>query len=51
MNMALKNPLVRAGFVLGAGFGGLADGIVLHSILGWHHMICYTMDCQPTSVA
>jgi len=47
----LKNPLVRAGLVLGAGFGGLADGIVLHSILGWHHMICYSMDCQPTSVA
>jgi len=45
-----KNPLVRAGLVLGAGFGGMADGIVLHSILGWHHMICYTMDCQPTSV-
>ena len=46
----IKNPLVRAGLVLGAGFGGMADGIVLHSILGWHHMICYTMDCQPTSV-
>src|SRR5471032_3005101 len=48
---ALHNPLVRAGVVLGAGFGGMADGIVLHSILGWHHMICYTMDCQPLSVA
>jgi uncharacterized membrane protein len=48
---ALKDPVVQAGFMLGAGFGGLADGIVLHSILGWHHMICYSMDCQPTSVA
>jgi uncharacterized membrane protein len=47
----LKNPLVRAGLMLGAGFGGLADGIVPHSILGWHHMICYSPDCQPTSVA
>jgi len=42
--------LVRAGFVLGVGFGGLADGIVLHQILGWHHLICYTVDCQPTSI-
>jgi len=48
---ALADPLIRAGLLLGAGFGGLADGIVLHSILGWHHMICYSMDCQPTSVA
>jgi uncharacterized membrane protein len=34
MKTILKNPLVHAGFVLGAGFGGQADGIVLHSILG-----------------
>lgn len=51
LTMIFKHPLVRAGLVLGAGFGGMADGIVLHSILGWHHMICYTMDCQPLSVA
>jgi len=47
----LKYPLVRAGFVLGMGFGGLADGIILHQILGWHHLVCYTMNCQPTSIA
>ncbi|MEI9960890.1 MAG: DUF2243 domain-containing protein [Limisphaerales bacterium] len=46
----LTNPLVRAGLVLGAGFGGFADGIILHQILGWHHMICYTADCHPTSI-
>ncbi len=48
----LGNPLVRAGLVLGMGFGGLADGIILHSILGWHHLICAgaTTYCQPTSV-
>ena len=44
-------PLVRAGLVLGAGFGGFADGIILHQILGWHHFICYTVDCHPTSIA
>ena len=44
-------PLVRAGFVLGAGFGGFADGIILHQILGWHHLVCYTANCHPTSIA
>ena len=48
----LRNPLVWAGVVLGTGFGGLADGIVLHSILGWHHLICAgaSVYCQPDSV-
>jgi uncharacterized membrane protein len=43
-------PLVRAGIVLGLGFGGFADGIVLHQILGWHHLVCVTAHCQPTSI-
>ena len=51
MNPTLKNPLVRAGLVLGMGFGGFADGIILHQILGWHHLICYTVNCQPDSIA
>jgi uncharacterized membrane protein len=51
MTATLKNPLVRAGLVLGMGFGGFADGIILHQILGWHHLICYTVDCYPTSIA
>jgi uncharacterized membrane protein len=48
----LQNPLVQAGLVLGIGFGGLADGIILHSILGWHHLICVGAAeyCQPTSI-
>src|SRR5476651_2645103 len=50
MSTALKNSLVRAGLVLGVGFGGLADGIVLHQILGWHHLVCSTVDCQPVSI-
>ena len=32
-------PLVRAGVVLGVGLGGFFDGIVLHQILQWHHML------------
>ena len=26
-------------FVLGVGLGGLADGVVLHQILQWHHLL------------
>jgi uncharacterized membrane protein len=51
MNVGLKDPLVRAGLVLGMGFAGLADGIILHQILGWHHLVCVTADCQVASVA
>lgn len=43
-------PLCRAGLVLGLGLGGFLDGIVLHQILGWHHMICTTATCQPASI-
>lgn len=32
-------PLVQAGVVLGIGLGGFFDGIVLHQILQWHHMV------------
>jgi uncharacterized membrane protein len=30
------------GFVLGLGLGGFIDGIVLHQILQWHHMLSDT---------
>ena len=29
----------RAGAVFGLGLGGLADGIVLHQVLQWHHLV------------
>lgn len=29
----------RAGLLLGLGLGGFFDGIVLHQILQWHHMV------------
>jgi uncharacterized membrane protein len=28
-----------AGFLLGVGLGGFVDGIVLHQILQWHHLL------------
>jgi uncharacterized membrane protein len=48
--VGLRDPLVRAGLVLGMGFAGLADGIILHQILGWHHLVCVTWDCQVETV-
>lgn len=49
MKTTLSTPLVRAGIVLGMGFRSFADGTVLHQILGWHHLVCVTTYCQPTS--
>jgi len=43
-------PLTKAGIVLGLGLGGFVDGIVLHQILGWHHLICTTDTCQVQTV-
>ena len=43
-------PLTQAGMVLGLGLGGFIDGIVLHQILGWHHLICTTDTCRVETV-
>jgi len=32
-------PLIAAGIMLGLGLGGFVDGILLHQILQWHHML------------
>lgn len=32
-------PTPLPGLLMGLGFGGFVDGIVLHEILQWHHMI------------
>jgi uncharacterized membrane protein len=36
---------------MGIGFGGFVDGIVLHQILQWHHMLTDTADHPATTVA
>jgi uncharacterized membrane protein len=36
--------------VLGVGLGGFLDGIVLHQILQWHHMLSSTADYPATTV-
>jgi uncharacterized membrane protein len=37
--------------LLGIGLGGFVDGIVLHQILQWHHMLTSTGDQPMTTVA
>jgi uncharacterized membrane protein len=45
-------PSVRAGgLLLGIGFGGFFDGILLHQILQWHHMLTSTGDHPAKTVA
>lgn len=40
---------LRAGILLGLGLGGFFDGIVLHQVLQWHHMVSswYPIDSIP----
>jgi uncharacterized membrane protein len=39
------------GILLGIGLGGFVDGIVLHQILQWHHMLTSEGDYPKTTVA
>ena len=43
--------LVLPGLLLGVGLGGFFDGIVLHQILQWHHMLTSYGPYPPTTVA
>lgn len=42
--------LTTPGILLGLGLGGFVDGIVLHQILQWHHMLTSTGDHPATTV-
>jgi uncharacterized membrane protein len=44
-------PSRAAGLLYGLGFGGFLDGIVLHQILQWHHMVSDVHDHPVTTVA
>jgi uncharacterized membrane protein len=41
---------VAPGFMIGVALAGFFDGIVLHQILQWHHMICVEAHCAVKSV-
>ena len=36
---AVRRRFTAAGILLGLGLGGFVDGIVLHQVLQWHHML------------
>ncbi|MBE9003465.1 DUF2243 domain-containing protein [Fortiea sp. LEGE XX443] len=38
-NVYQQRPLIIAGIILGLGLSGFIDGILLHQILQWHHML------------
>ena len=46
---SILRPLITAGILLGIGLGGFVDGIVLHQILQWHHMLSSVR--PPTTIA
>jgi uncharacterized membrane protein len=44
MTPAGRRDIALPGAVLGIGLGGFVDGILLHQILQWHHMLSSTDD-------
>ncbi len=36
---AVRAPSTASGLLFGVGLGGFVDGIVLHQLLQWHHMV------------
>jgi uncharacterized membrane protein len=44
-------PSVLSGLLYGLGLGGFVDGIVLHQILQWHHMVSDVDGYPVTTVA
>ncbi len=47
----MATPPKAPGFVMGLGLGGFVDGIVLHQVLQWHHLLTDTGDHPMTTVA
>jgi uncharacterized membrane protein len=43
--------ITRPSFILGLGLGGFIDGIVLHQVFQWHHMLTATGDHPSDTVA
>ena len=46
-----RKRIAIGGTLLGIGLGGFFDGIVLHQILQWHHMVSHVDDYPVTTVA
>jgi uncharacterized membrane protein len=48
---AAAGPSRAPGLLLGLGLGGFVDGILLHQVLQWHHMLTGLHDYPMTTVA
>jgi uncharacterized membrane protein len=48
---ATRPPSKASGLLFGVGLGGFVDGIVLHQLLQWHHMVTDVGDYPVTTVA
>ena len=46
-----QTQLRNAGILLGLGLGGFFDGIVLHQLLQWHHMVSSVDFYSPETVS
>lgn len=46
-----RRTIVTAGILLGLGLGGFVDGIVLHQVLQWHHLLSAVEGYPTTTVA
>ena len=46
-----RAPSKLPGLLYGVGLGGFVDGIVLHQLLQWHHMVSDVHDYPPTTLA
>ncbi len=49
--VGLRAPSKVSGLLYGLGLGGFVDGIVLHQILQWHHMVSHVEDYPMTTLA
>lgn len=45
-----QDRLLLPGLLLGIGVGGFVDGIVLHQILQWHHLLSSHGDYPPSTI-
>src|SRR5919206_24538 len=46
-----RTPRLLPALVLGIGLGGFVDGILLHQVLQWHHMLTSEGCCSSSTVA
>lgn len=44
-------PSRAGGLLMGLGLGGFVDGVLLHQVLQWHHMVSDVHEYPPTTLA